>query len=92
MCICAFQASCPTCRETRLALSLPPLSPDLPCPPTPHLVAHCIPGWVPTPRAAPQALTDLKDHSMDTKVRACSLLLLATYSPTTLPTFFFVLG
>lgn len=62
------EGSCPTCRGTRLALSLLLLSPDLQCPPTPHLEARFILGWVPTPRAAPLALTDLKDHSMDTKV------------------------
>lgn len=58
-----FQGSCPTCRETRVALSLPLLSPH-----TPHLGAHCILWWDPTPRVALQALMDLKDPSMDTKV------------------------
>ncbi|TMS21215.1 AT-rich interactive domain-containing protein 1B, partial [Larimichthys crocea] len=47
------EGSCPTCRGTRLALSLLRLSPDLLCHPTPHLGAHCILRWVPTPRAAP---------------------------------------
>lgn len=72
MSIRVFQGSCPTCRGARLALSLLLLSPDLLCPPTPHLGAQCILGWVPTPRAAAlQAHMDLKDHSMDTKVGAC---------------------
>lgn len=62
------EGSCPTCRGTRRALSLLLLSPDLQCRPTRHLGAHCILGWVPTPKVAPRALTDLKDHSMDTKV------------------------
>ncbi|KAF3844698.1 hypothetical protein F7725_007861 [Dissostichus mawsoni] len=39
----------------------PPMSPH------PHLGAHCILGWVPTPRVALLVLMDLKDHSMDTK-------------------------
>lgn len=62
------KGSCPTCRGTSQALSLLLLSQDLPCPPTPHLGAHCILGWVPTPRAALLVLMDLKDHSMETKV------------------------
>lgn len=70
--MCVFQGSCPTCRGTRLAPSLLLLSLDLPCPPTPHLGAHCILGWVHTPRVAPQALMDLKDRNMDIKVRGCT--------------------
>lgn len=62
------EGSCPACRGARLALSLLLLNPDLLCPPTLHLGARCILGSVHTPRAAPQALMDLKDHSMDTKV------------------------
>ncbi|KAF0044529.1 hypothetical protein F2P81_003687, partial [Scophthalmus maximus] len=52
---------------TRLAPSLLLLSPDLPCPRTLHLGARCILEWFPTPRVAPQARMDIKDHSMAIK-------------------------
>lgn len=71
MCVCVFQGSCPTCRGTRLALNFLLPSPDLLCPPTLHRGAHCTLAWVPTHRVAPQALMDLKEHRMYTKVRVC---------------------
>lgn len=58
------EGSCPICRETRVALSLPVHSRDRLYPLTLHLEAPCIQEWVPTPKALQRALMDLKEHSM----------------------------